>query len=89
MINTSFFSIFFLCFNTIILFSVNASDTLMTNKNENYDLIQKRISELNKQTPIELMFNKQVFDYINKYLSTDKKLISKMLAYSAHFQTYL
>lgn len=85
MINTSIFSIFFLCFNTIILFSVNASDTLITNTNENYDLIQKRISELNKQTPIELMFNKQVFDYINKYLSTDKKLISKMLAYSEYY----
>jgi len=69
----------------MILFSVNASDTLITNKNDNYDLIQKRILELNKQTPMELMFNDQVFDYINKYLSTDKKLISKMLAYSEYY----
>ena len=85
MINTSFFSIFFLCFNAMVLFSVKASDTLITNKNDNYDLIQNRILELNKKTPIDLKFNDQVFDYINKYLSTDKKLISKMLAYSEHY----
>ena len=82
-INT-FFS-FFLCFNLIIFLNVYATDSLRTNKKDNYYLIKKRIKELNKQTPVDLKFNDQVFDYINKYLSTDKKLISKMLAYSEYY----
>ena len=83
--NTKFFFSLFLCFNLIIFLNVYATDSLRTNKKDDYYLIEKRIKELNKQTPVDLKFNDQVFDYINKYLTTEKKLISKMLAYSEYY----
>ena len=80
--NINIFFLFLLCFNLTNLLNVYATDSIRTNKKDNYHLIEKRIKELNKQTPVDLIFNDQVFDYINKYLKKDKKLISKMLAYS-------
>ena len=83
--NTNVFFLFFLCFSLTNLLNVNATDSTRINKKDDYYLIEKRINELNKQTPVDLKFNDQVFDYINKYLKKDKKLISKMLAYSEYY----
>ena len=83
--NINIFFLFLLCFNLTNLLNVYATDSTRTNKKDNYYLIEKRIKELNKQTPVDLIFNDQVFDYINKYLKKDKKLISKMLAYSEYY----
>ena len=83
--NINIFFLFLLCFNLTNLLNVYATDSIRTNKKDNYYLIEKRIKELNKQTPVDLIFNDQVFDYINKYLEKDKKLISKMLAYSEYY----
>ena len=83
--NTKIFFLFFLCFNLINFLNVYAIDSLRTKKKDDYYLIEKRVKDLNKQTPVDLKFNDQVYDYINKYLTTDKKLISKMLAYSEYY----
>ena len=83
--NTNIFFSFFLCFNLIISTDFYGKDSIRINKKDDYHLIEKRIKELNKQTPVDLKFNNQVFDYINMYLNKDKKLISKMLAYSEYY----
>ena len=83
--NTNIFFLFFLCLGLTNLLNAYATDTIKTNKKDDYYLIEKRIKELNKQTPVDLKFNDQVFEYINKYLTTEKKLISKMLAYSEYY----
>ena len=83
--NTNIFFLLLLCFSLTNFSNVYATDSIRTNKKDNYYLIEKRIKELNKQTPVDLIFNDQVFDYINKYLKKDKKLISKMLAYSEYY----
>ena len=66
--NTNIFILLLLFFNLTNLLNVYATDLTRTNKKDNYYLIEKRIKELNKQTPVDLIFNDQVFDYINKYL---------------------
>ena len=60
--NINIFFLFLLCFNLTNLLNVYATDSTRTNKKDNYYLIEKRIKELNKQTPVDLIFNDQVFD---------------------------
>ena len=47
--------------------------------------IKKRLEILDKESPMEFIFNEINYKYIQKYLTKDRKLISRMLAISPYY----